>query len=67
MSDCKATLRWFGGAVNVYRPDGDGVSVWSVARVISTIDGLVVGDIEKHTCDDLALPAPGPSRNAVED
>ena len=30
-----ALPRWASGAVNVYRPDWDGVSAWSVARVAS--------------------------------
>ena len=41
-----ALPRWVSGAVNVYRPDWDGVSAWSVARVICTIGIERIRDVQ---------------------
>ena len=41
-----ALPRWASGAVDVYRPNRDGVSVWPVARVICTIGVERVRDVQ---------------------
>ena len=41
-----ALPRWASGAVNVYRPNRDGVSAWSVARLICTIRIERVRDVQ---------------------
>ena len=41
-----ALPRWSSRAVNVYRPNRDGVSSWSVARVICTIGIERVRDVQ---------------------